>query len=201
MRNFFKLTFFALSLAIFGCNNAEQANYDRAQDPWVFRSVLDEQPRMLTLALNDNLWAAYHASDGSLYKVWKGTVNLDGAVYTTVHGPQPSTLGDAYILNDVESTWTVDMGGKKETPKVQYKGHRLEKGQVYILYNLLLVNGETIQITERPEYVEKETGQVGFERVFNTTGVPSGAYVFFTTKINSIANKRNVDTDGELRSN
>lgn len=198
MRNFFKLTCFALLLAIFGCNNAEQANYERAQDPWVFRSVLDEQPRMLTLALNDNLWAAYHASDGSLYKVWKGTVNLDGAVYTTVHGPQPSTLGDAYILNDVENTWTVDMGGNKETPKVQYKGHRLEKGQVYILYNLLLANGETIQVTERPEYVEKETGQVGFERVFTTAGVPSGANVLFSSKINSIASQRNVETDGEL---
>ncbi|MFN7120139.1 MAG: cytochrome C, partial [Saprospiraceae bacterium] len=74
-----------------GCKKNSDTAFVRPHDPWVFRSVLDSIPRMLTVALNDNLWAAYSAQTGALYKTWKGTVNFDGAVYTTAHGPQPST--------------------------------------------------------------------------------------------------------------
>ena len=199
MRNFFKLMLSMVLLFLFGCSTTSKENqYERAQDPWVFRSVLDQQPRMLTLALNDALWAAYHASNGALYKVWKGSVNLDGAVYTTVHGPQPSSLGDAYIENSVEAPWTVALNGAEEKPKLKFRGHRFEKGQVNVMYDLILSDGSIINVLEQPECVFTETGQVGFERVFKLEGVPSGAEVFFQTNISSIATENNIKTDGTL---
>ena len=54
---------------------------ERPYQPWVFRSVLDQQPRIITLALHDNMWAAYHTDSCALYKIWKGHVQLQGAVY------------------------------------------------------------------------------------------------------------------------
>jgi len=67
---------------------------DRPLEPWAFRSVLDSTPRVLTLALHDQLWAAYHTDSCSLFKVWKGNVRFQGAVYDQAHGPQPESLGD-----------------------------------------------------------------------------------------------------------
>ena len=47
---------------------------ERPYQPWVFRSVLDQNPRMITLALNNKLWAAYRTTTGGLYKAWRGEV-------------------------------------------------------------------------------------------------------------------------------
>ena len=105
------LTVFLL-LLLFGSCERDSVNppLTRGNSPWAFRSVLDGQPRMLTLALANRFWAAYSAQDGNLYKVWRGDVNFDGAVYTTVHGPQPSSLGDAYFVNEVSRPWSIRLG-------------------------------------------------------------------------------------------
>ncbi|MCB0529802.1 MAG: hypothetical protein KDC65_15095, partial [Saprospiraceae bacterium] len=44
-----------------------RAAADRPNDPWVFRSVLDKQARMITFALDDHLWVAYSTDSCSLY--------------------------------------------------------------------------------------------------------------------------------------
>ena len=84
----------ALIPFVFSCKK-EATNYDRPQDPWVFRSVLDSIPRIATVGLHDDMWVAYNTANCSVYKAWKGSVNFDGAVYTTVHGPQPSSIDAA----------------------------------------------------------------------------------------------------------
>ena len=48
--------------------------------------------------------------------------------------------------------------------KCNNRGHRLDKGQVWLNYELTLADGTVIAITERPEYIAKEDGQNGFER-------------------------------------
>ena len=82
MKKLFCLTLLFSFLFIFSCQEDIEPNFgaDRPFQPWVFRSVLDLQPRMLTLALDEKMWAAYHADNGALYKVWKGNVELTGAV-------------------------------------------------------------------------------------------------------------------------
>lgn len=86
--------FFAVIVLLQACDSKE---YKRPRDPWVFRSVLDKQPRIVTATLNDELFVAYDARYCGLYKAWKGKVILDGPVYTTTHGPQPTTDGYAYF--------------------------------------------------------------------------------------------------------
>ncbi|MBV6646936.1 MAG: hypothetical protein KI790_15875, partial [Cyclobacteriaceae bacterium] len=80
---------FAGLLLVTACDNTQEKS--RPLDVWVFRSVLDKQPRVVTAALHENLWVAYDTEQGLLHKAWKGGVNFDGAVYTTVHGPQPTS--------------------------------------------------------------------------------------------------------------
>ncbi|HRK79862.1 MAG TPA: DUF1080 domain-containing protein [Saprospiraceae bacterium] len=187
-----------LALALWGCKK-ETATVERPHDPWVFRSVLDSLPRMLTVALHDDVWAAYSAQTGALYKVWKGGVNFDGAVYTTAHGPQPSTLGDAYFHNDYPEPWTVALNGTDETPRIQYRGHSFDKkGKVSINTELILSNGAVVKVHERPEYITNTTGQPGMERVFETEGLPSGAQLKFMFNLSSIAHSTNIETDGTL---
>ena len=50
------------------CDNKETYEVQRARDPWAFRSVLDRQPRMLTLALNPECYVAYDLAHCVLYK-------------------------------------------------------------------------------------------------------------------------------------
>lgn len=179
-----------LAIVAYSCNTSTEQSSDssRPNNPWVFRSVLDSIPRVVTFALNTNLWVAYSAESGVLYKAWKGSVNFDGPVYTTSHGPQPTSIGDAWLHNDHAQPWLIIQNGKETTPKkIQYKGHRYEGKHAHLKYNLILENGETISITEQPEYVTSSSGSTGFERTFTTSGVPSGVEVVLNINLSSIA--------------
>ena len=100
------LVIIILSLTVLSCSKKDRSiNLDRPLDHWVFRSVLDWNPRMITIALSDDLWASYHTETGALYKAWKGSVYFDGAVYTTAHGPQPISIGNSYIENVYKNPW------------------------------------------------------------------------------------------------
>lgn len=155
MKYILKFSFLSFSLIFLfnACNPDKSTKADEIQrpnDPWVFRSVLDQKPRMVTLALHENLWASYSAEKGALYKVWKGMVDFDGAVYTTAHGPQPITTGDAYILNEYEEPWVIIENEKEFKPQVSYKGHRYINGHAELMYTLQW-NGKSVNVNEQPE--------------------------------------------------
>lgn len=196
---YFTLLLFAGTL-LTSCNSGqnEKVEIERPNDPWVFRSVLDAKPRMITLALNENLWAAYSTQNSSLYKVWKGVVNFDGAVYTTLHGPQPLSVGNAYFVNQYEKPWIVIENGKEMSPEVSYKGHRFKNGHVELMYQLGW-NGKKVMVYERPEYVEAVDRLTGFERIYNTENVPEGTQIALMTNVGSVAMKSNVETDGDFQ--
>jgi cytochrome c len=200
MRAFNTLLFVLVALLATQCTSDNSTSLpERGHDPWVSRSVLDGQARMLTLALADGFWIAYSAEDGSLYKVWRGSVNFDGAVYTTVHGPQPSSLGDAYMINETASPWQVVRNDQSETPDLDYKGHRFKNGQVYVKYQLKLKDGTTIDISERPEYVGLAEGeQDGLERLFEVENVPEGMELRYHFNYHSIPALRSMTTNASL---
>ncbi len=196
----FRLFLFGASLLLFAsCQKDKTANIQRPHDPWVFRSVLDSMPRIATVALNDDLFVAYQTQTGALYKAWKGGVNFDGAVYTTAHGPQPSSLGNSWMVNKFEKPWRIVKNGQETTPEFQYRGHRFEKGQVWFNYELKLDNGSLIKVSERPEYVTNSGGQTGFERTFKTEGVPDGAQVVLQTNVSSVSFENAIETDGDWK--
>src|SRR5678809_1119717 len=102
------LLLFVVLFQIIACNkkNNKEAGPDRPIQPWAFRSVLDSQARILTIALHDDLWVAYHTDSCSLYKAWRGYVHFQGAVYDNNHGPQPISIGDAWIKNTFLHPWS-----------------------------------------------------------------------------------------------
>ena len=133
MRKYLVIGLAALGLS--ACK--EEPKVERPMEAWVFSSVLDERPRMVTAALSDDVWVSYDARTSSLYKAWKGGVNFDGAVYTTVHGPQPTSKGYAYYTDDEENNeWFLVKDGKEVKAEQQYKGHRIVDGQVQFMYEL-----------------------------------------------------------------
>ncbi|MCC6283226.1 MAG: c-type cytochrome, partial [Saprospiraceae bacterium] len=168
----------------------------RPNDPWVFRSVMDKQPRMITFALNNDLWVSYSTDSCSLYKAWPGGVDFTGAVYNMRHGPQPMSIGAAWLENKFRQPWTVTLGGKTEAPRTDYKGHRYTKdGRAEIMYDLVLSDGQRIRINERPDYVEHDR-QRGFERTFTVENAPAGAGIVLHTSVASIADPSNITTNG-----
>jgi cytochrome c len=199
IRNLFLLLIAALLLLWYfaaGRKSAAQTAQSRPNDPWVFRSVMDKQPRMVTFALNDKLWVSYSTDSCALYKAWAGSVDFSGAVYNSQHGPQPESIGASWVQNKHRQPWTVALNGKTEQPRTDYKGHRYDdKGHAEIQYDLVLSDGQRIRINERPEYVVRD-GQSGFERTFSVENAPNGAKISLKANVTSISDASNIETNG-----
>ena len=196
---FFRAIFIIAILTVTAGCDKKGGNADgpeRPYQPWVFRSVLDQQPRIITLALHDNMWAAYHTDSCALYKIWKGHVQLQGAVYDNAHGPQPISIGDAWIVNPYKHPWSVKNNNAEVLKEVRYAGHTIKEGRATLKYNLVCENGSIIRAEEQPEFLEKD-GQMGFERVFRLTDVPDGYDVSIAQYVSSIALSQSLTTNGK----
>lgn len=192
MRNI--LTLASLIVILLSCKETNKT--ERPIEPWVFRSVLDETPRIVTAALSDEIWVAYDARTASLFKAWKGGVNFDGAVYTTVHGPQPTSEGYAYYVDQAENIeWFVKSGDKKITPKLKYKGHKFVDDQVLFTYHLI-VDGQTIIVTETPEAIARGS-QNGLSRTFTLENA-GDLQVGLSVKLTSLEKEEDYKTNGNF---
>ncbi len=184
-------------LLVTGCGE-KKSQVERPREQWVFRSVLDEQARMVTAALHDEMWVAYSAQTGDLYKAWKGGVKLEGAVYTTVHGPQPTSQGYAYFEQPVAnaSSWVLIKNGEQIVPEVQFRGHRIENG--WVTFSIELRDGNTtIIVKETPEYI-KRGNQNGLSRTFEVENAPEGVDVALKTRLTSLQVESDYSTDGKF---
>lgn len=189
------LLYLGFILILFSCDSKQ--DIERPRDPWVFRSVLDKQARMITVALHDNLYVAYDVAEGGLYKAWKGGVVFDGAVYTSVHGPQPTSTGYAYYSQKLdEPNWRIIKNGNKTIPRINFKGYRFEEDQVTFTFHLVS-DGDTIVVRETPEYINRNENP-GLSRTFITENVPENAQVAIETSLTSLENEDDYETDGEF---
>lgn len=130
---------------------------ERPRDPWVFRCVLDRKPRRVTLALSDEMWIAYDATTCGVYKAWKGGVNFDGPVYTTVHGPQPTTVGASYTEGFEGDVWEANVAGKPVPVRAVWRGYLFNGDHVALQYELELPGGRKVHVQESPEFVKPES--------------------------------------------
>ncbi|RYG44924.1 hypothetical protein EON79_13825, partial [bacterium] len=157
-----------LLLGIAGVLPQPLAAPNRPRDVWAFRSVLDRHPRMLTLALSDKLWVAYDATNCNLYKAWFGGVNFDGPVYTSAHGPQPTSKGAEYLTQDPNGhTWYVNGA----PAMVRWKGYRLKDNVATLQYDVI-VDRKAYRIEETPEIDESAPNRL--RRTFVLPKLPSG---------------------------
>lgn len=168
----------------------------RPHNPWVFRSVIDNMPRAITFALGKDLWVSYSAENASLYRAWKGSVDFDGAVYSSAHGPQPKIIGDAYIANKHEQPWRIKNGDDIVEVSAEYKGHKFVGDQAEMMYEITTPSNQIVKVTERPEVVTMENGKPSFVRIFTVSGLPSNAQIGLRSNFSSILIPSNVKTDG-----
>jgi len=195
MKNIF-LFLVALILLVTACESKKEIK--RPRDPWVFRSVLDKQPRMITAALADEMYVAYDARYCGLYKAWKGDVILDGAVYTSKHGPQPTSEGYAYFEQRLnEPAWRFVIDGKESVPTAHFKGHFFKDSQVTFRFHLLDEQGNEADIEETPEYLNTG-GKNGLHRHFVMSNASSGVTVALKTSLTNLQNESDYDTNGTL---
>lgn len=151
----------------------------RPRDPWVFRSVLDKNARMITIVLHPDLWVAYDAHTLSLYKAWRGGVEFKGAVYDGRHGPQPESKAEqVYFERSTEQrplSLVRHVEGRTEPvdAKLQYRGYRFDNGGVVLLATLTLPDGAVVRVEERPEH-GTSNGEMLLQREFRTHGLPDG---------------------------
>lgn len=171
-------SYIVMLLIIGGCGRNEVTKtVERATGIWIFRSVLDARPRMITIGLNKRLWIAYSTETGGLYKAWSG--GFTGKIYTD--GEQPKSSGYTYFEEPAGNPWRISAGGENRTPAYQYKGHSL-KGDVVSLNYELIYDDHTIQVSETPEYVAINDSVTGFTRQFKVKGLPDGLTLSLQTQ-------------------
>ena len=154
----------------------------RPRDPWVFRSVLDGNARMVTVALHEDLWLAYDAADLSLDKAWSGGVEFQGAVFDGRHGPQPeSVAATTYYENPDGETWRVFQGTTQVPITIRYRGYRLQDDTVTLFGSLVLPDGAAIDVEETPEVQATDPDAVTLLRRVRVGPVPPGYRVSIRT--------------------
>lgn len=149
----------------------------RPRDPWVFRCVLDRQPRMVVIALHEHLWVAYDATASRFSHAWDGDVDFRGSVYTTEHGPQPTTRGTPRLDATPEPDWVVRRGREKVAHTIAWKGYRFDGDRVILRAEIRFDDGTIASLTDSPEVVRDGERVVGLERRLSVTGLPGGVTV------------------------
>lgn len=184
---------FLTILFFISCNTPSEESHPR--EVWVFRSVLDEMPRMVTAALDEKLWVAYDTQTGLLYRAWSGDVLFDGAVYTTVHGPQPQSLGATYYQMGA-SEWMLTQADEMVDFDLQYKGHLIKNEEVFFNYEFITPEGDKIKVSESPRYVNRGTRH-GLKRIFNVENT-TGYEVKLKTSLGLLSSGDDYETDGSF---
>lgn len=162
------------------CQSRNELPISRPRDPWVIRSVLDQKPRMISLALHDQGYVAYDAARCMPYKIWKGGIHLNGAAYNNIKTVQPTSWGKHYWQSSDEvSLWSAKMRDQSIPIKPVFKGYIIENEQIRFQYELQLPHGQKVKITEQPEFLLNEARAAVFNQRFVLGPVPAGMQIFY----------------------
>src|SRR5690606_31438296 len=132
------------------------------------------------------------------YRAWRDGVDLDGAVYTTVHGPQPESIGPAYLEANESETWYLIENGRRTAQEARYLGHAILDGNVELSTEIRGRDGQWIVVRELPSQVVDDEGHEGLKRTFITENVPDGVEVGLDVQLASLAGPETYSTDGRL---
>lgn len=184
---------FIIATVLFSCDKTPTKSYNRPVDPWVIRSVLDYKPRMLTIALDSELYIAYDLASSTLYRAWKGGVNWDGAVFTEMKAIQPTPWGADYYLNPSTNTnWSLYDESREKKINSSFQGYRFVNDQI-VLNHRLICEEDTIFISEKPEFINDKNGKPGLERSFNIQNLPSD----LSLKLKSVTQTISFESSGK----
>lgn len=148
----------------------------------VFRSALNDRPRMLTLKLDAHHAIAYDTWHGMLGCAWKvddgPLVKLDGAVYTGNHGTQPTRNGST-VFENFEAEFTSPLG------TLHYLGHAFRKGKTILRYG---IRNDAHELVATIEEIPQWKSQV-LKRSFRVIPATMGSKITFTPAAEAQWNK------------
>ncbi len=147
--------------------------------PAVLRSVLDGQPRMISVRLKDDLYIAYDAERCAPRKIWKGGIALDGAAYNNIKTVQPRSWGHTFMANDSHSVyWQIHDAGKQLDLQPVFKGYTLRDDLPEFHYAYpVLAGSEPIRIDESLAFRQGEDGSSLLERTYRLSPLPENLVV------------------------
>jgi cytochrome c len=181
-------------------NTAFSQTKVRPKEAWVFRSVLDKKARIITVALNKDLYVAYDGNTGGVFKIWKDGVNYEGTIWNTKHGPQPTSRGKAYMECGEEPVWVLLKDGKEVKSKIQFRGYRWKNNSVTFLIEVITADNQVITIEETPEYVVKPGENIlGLERKFKIGDLPAGYSIISIIEYKNLISNDDYKTDGNYK--
>jgi cytochrome c len=120
-------------------------------------------------------------------------------VYDNLHGSQPISIGDTWVVNAHPKPWRVTKDGTNVLREVKYAGHKIDQNRAWLMYKLICNDGTVINVHEQPEAIQSADNQIGFERKFVIQHAPAGYAVSILQNVSSIALQRNVETNGEWK--
>ena len=136
-------------LPILCIDSCSKQNFDHENLP-VFRSVLDDRPRIATLYLKDSLCLAFDTEHCGIYKIWKGGIRKEGAVFTHIKNIQPTSWGDVFYDNPLASfPISVYLEGEKLNSRHQFKGYEITENAVFFKYTIAISGFDTIGVKEK----------------------------------------------------
>ncbi|MEQ9454721.1 MAG: ThuA domain-containing protein [Phycisphaeraceae bacterium] len=161
------------------------------RDPWVFRSVLNGNARMMTLALHDHLYLAFDSKQGLWTQAWQGDVTLQGAVYDGRHGPQPVAEAiQTYFQTDPKAHWSLN----DQPITYRYDGYRFLNDHVQIRGRLITDADDIIHITETPTAHPNPDASLAWHRRITVRGLPADAVL--STPVSISGSRFMIDHNG-----
>lgn len=148
---------------------------ERPHDPWVFYSVLEGGPtHAIVIALHQDLWLIYDFSESTLYRAFKGRVDISDPTWPNQYS------GTAYMERVPAPTWRVFKGDVEVEARVIYRGHLFDQEFVRLTYSILLADGTEIHLFEMIDVLDSPNESLGLIRLIQTSDVPEGVELMLT---------------------
>ncbi len=161
------ILFLALAAHLSGCKSGtDRPAAFEADFPRVLRSVLDKQPRMLSVRLDDDLFISYSTEACAPVKIWRGGIALNGAAYNDIKTIQPTTWGHVYWENPNPVAYWRLQGEDAALPlNLAFRGYTLVNALPVFHYQLETDLGK-VSLTETLSFQENIDGSSSLKREF-----------------------------------
>ncbi len=156
----------------------------RGRSPWVFRTSLDGQPRILNLAVAPDYWLSYSLERMAPYQLWRGKLQLDGTVFDSGQGGEPFSEGEAYLQQMQPDLWWLRKGNAEWIPaKAEFIAYALggsggDSGNSISLEYRLRAGDLSVDIREAP-VVTVNVEALVFDRIFSVVDKPAALDIRF----------------------
>ena len=123
---------------------------DPNTEPWVLHGPLDGRLRMITVALDPGVFAAYDASTCAFVCAWAGGISFRSESSGRPAIPLASREGPIQSVGREGAAWEVSQGDSLLRSTARYRGCSFEDGKVTLLFDIATAGGTLIRVEETP---------------------------------------------------